>query len=51
MRGITDHIYGRKNRITRTDRPQILITEFSLDMAYLQNKVDAVKDTIDKNQL
>jgi len=51
FRGITDYIYGRRNRITRADRPHIFIRKLSLYMAYLQDKVDAVKATIDKNQL
>jgi len=51
LRGITDHIYGRKNMITRTDRPNIFVKELSLYITHLQGKVDEVKTNIDKKQL
>ena len=51
LRGITDHIYGRKNMITRTDRPNVFVKELSLYITHLQDKLDDVKATIDKKQL
>ncbi len=51
LRGITDHIYGRRNMITRTDRPNVFVKELSLYITHLQDKLDDVKATIDKKQL
>ena len=51
LRGITDHIYGRKNMMTRTDRPNIFVKELSLYITHLQEKVADVKMNIDKKQL
>ena len=51
LKSITDHIYGRKNMISRTDRPNIFIKELSLYITHLQEKVDEVKTSIDKKQL
>ncbi|WKD86586.1 hypothetical protein KCTC32516_01962 [Polaribacter huanghezhanensis] len=51
LRNITDHIYGRKNVLTRTDRPNMFIKELSLYIIHLQEKMEKVKATIDKKQL
>ena len=51
LRAITDHIYGRSNMVTRTDRPNVFIKELSLYITHLQDKLDDVKATIDKKQL
>ena len=51
LKSITDHIYGRKNMISRTDRPNIFIKELSLYITHLQEKIDEVKTSIDKKQL
>ncbi|WP_233269942.1 hypothetical protein [Polaribacter sp. L3A8] len=51
LRGITDHIYGRKNMISRLDRPNVFVKELSLYITHLQEKVADVKATIDKKQL
>ena len=48
---ITDHIYGRKNMLTRTDRPNVFVKELSLYITHLQDKVNEAKATIDKKQL
>lgn len=48
---ITDHIYGRDNMISRTDRPNIFIKELSLYISHLQEKVDDIKATFDKKQV
>ncbi len=39
LKEITDHIYGRSNVITRTDRPNIFIKEIGLYINYLKNKI------------
>ena len=36
---ITDHIYGRANVITRTDRPNIFIKELNLYIDFLKEKI------------
>ena len=51
LRGITDHIYGRSNMLTRTDRPNVFIKELSLYITHLQDKVEEVKFNFDKKQL
>ncbi|QXP62144.1 hypothetical protein [Polaribacter sp. HaHaR_3_91] len=51
LRDITDHIYGRKNMLTRTDRPNVFVKELSLYITHLQDKVNEAKTTIDKKQL
>ena len=43
LREITDHIYGRSNVITRTDRPTMFIKELSIYMDYLKKKIAEVK--------
>ncbi|WP_373943349.1 hypothetical protein OEG92_09945 [Polaribacter sejongensis] len=48
---ITDHIYGRKNMLTRTDRPNVFVKELSLYITHLRDKVNEAKATIDKKQL
>jgi len=51
LRNIIDHIYGRKNMMTRTDRPNVFTKELSLYIKHLQEKVDDAKATIDKKQI
>ncbi|MEN3323584.1 hypothetical protein VP395_07585 [Mariniflexile soesokkakense] len=43
LKNMTDHIYGRDNMISRTDRPNLFIKELSIYISYLKNKLDAVK--------
>ncbi len=50
LRNITDHIYGRANMITRTDRPNMFVKELTLYISYLQTKVEEAKNTFDKKQ-
>ncbi|QWX83968.1 hypothetical protein H0I23_16200 [Cellulophaga sp. HaHaR_3_176] len=40
---ITDHIYGRKTVITRTDRPHMFIKELNIYITYLEEKVEETK--------
>jgi hypothetical protein len=48
LKNITDHIYGRDNMITRTDRPHMFIKELSLYMEYLKNKLESFKKDVNK---
>jgi hypothetical protein len=50
LRNMTDHIYGRKNMITRSDRPNMFIKELTIYIDYLQNKVEELKTSFDKKQ-
>jgi hypothetical protein len=43
---ITDHIYGRTNVITRTDRPNMFIKELNIYIDYLKDKMDDIRGTI-----
>jgi hypothetical protein len=48
LKNIIDHIYGRDNMITRTDRPHMFIKELSLYMEYLRNKLESFKKDMNK---
>jgi len=50
LKNITDHIYGRDNMISRTDRPNLFIKELHIYMDYLKNKLDAAKHTMTKKE-
>lgn len=39
LKNITDHIYGRDNMISRTDRPNLFIKELNMYIAFLKNKL------------
>ena len=47
---ITDHIYGRANVISRTDRPNMFVKELTIYIDYLKNKLEEAKDSINKKQ-
>jgi hypothetical protein len=47
---IIDHIYGRLNVITRTDRPNMFIKELKLYIDYLKNKVEETKVSVSNKQ-
>jgi len=46
---MTDHIYGRTNVITRTDRPNVFINELRMYVDYLKQKFDSFQNP--ENQL
>jgi hypothetical protein len=50
LKEITDHIYGRKNVITRTDRPNMFIKELNLYIDFLKNKFVEIENQMDKKQ-
>jgi len=50
LKEITDHIYGRASVITRLDRPNMFVKELSIYIDFLKNKIDEVKDSINKKQ-
>ncbi|MCH4553915.1 hypothetical protein [Aestuariibaculum lutulentum] len=44
LENMTDHIYGRDNMISRTDRPHMFVKELFIYIDYLKQKVDAAKN-------
>ena len=50
LREMTDHIYGRANVISRSDRPNMFIKEINLYLDYLKNKIDDARDSMNKKQ-
>lgn len=50
LKEITDHIYGRTNVITRTDRPNMFVKELNLYINYLKNKIEETKISMENNQ-
>jgi hypothetical protein len=50
LKEITDHIYGRKNVIKRTDRPNFFIKELQIYIKYLNHKLEESKNSFDKKQ-
>ena len=51
LKEITDHIYGRLNVITRTDRPNMFIKELKIYLEFLKNKLDEFKENMnDKHE-
>ncbi|HEY5688787.1 MAG TPA: hypothetical protein VIS27_10845 [Yeosuana sp.] len=50
LKNMTDHIYGRDNMITRTDRPNMFIKEFHIYLEYLKNKLLEVKSEMNKKE-
>lgn len=43
LKEMVDHIYGRANMISRTDRPNIFINELKIYIEYLKNKIEEAK--------
>ena len=50
LKEITDHIYGRANVITRTDRPNMFIKELSIYIDYYQSKLNEVRNEFSEKQ-
>jgi len=50
LKEITDHIYGRANVITRTDRPNMFMKELDLYIDFLKNKLEEAKVSMTKKQ-
>lgn len=43
LKDITDHIYGRANMISRTDRPNMFVKELNIYIDYLKNKMEEAR--------
>ncbi len=50
LKNITDHIYGRANVITRTDRPNLFIKELQIYIDYLKKKFEEAKVSMTKKE-
>jgi len=50
LKEMTDHIYGRDNVISRTDRPHMFIKELGIYLDYLKNRIEESKDSMNKKQ-
>lgn len=47
---MVDHIYGRVNVITRTDRPHMFVKELMLYIDFLKNKIEQAKESFSGKQ-
>jgi len=47
---MTDHIYGRDNMISRTDRPNMFIKELHIYIEFLKNKLDEATKSMNKKE-
>lgn len=50
LKEITDHIYGRLNVITRSDRPNMFVKELKTYIDFLKNKVEETKVSFSDKQ-
>lgn len=50
LKDITDHIYGRANMITRTDRPHMFIKELKIYIDFIKNKIEETRDSMTNKQ-
>lgn len=50
LKEMIDHIYGKANIISRTDRPNMFIKELNIYIDYLKDKLEESKDAMDKKQ-
>lgn len=50
LKEMVDHIYGRANIITRTDRPNMFVKELKIYIDFLKNKIEETKDEMTKKQ-
>jgi hypothetical protein len=50
LKEITDHIYGRSNVITRTDRPNMFIKELEIYIDFLRNKIEETRGSMTNKQ-
>jgi hypothetical protein len=50
LKNMTDHIYGRDNMITRTDRPNMFIKELHIYIDFLKHKLEEAKKDMNKKE-
>lgn len=50
LKEMVDHIYGRGNVISRTDRPHMFIKELNIYLEYLKNRIEESRESMNKKQ-
>lgn len=50
LKELVDHIYGRTNVITRTNRPNMFIKELKIYIDYLKNKIEETRVSVNVKQ-
>jgi len=50
LKELVDHIYGRTNVISRTDRPNMFINEINIYIEFLKNKFEEAKEVMTAKQ-
>lgn len=50
LKNMTDHIYGRDNMISRTDRPNLFIKELHIYIDFLKNKLTEARTSMNKKE-
>ncbi|CAM1351407.1 hypothetical protein [Tenacibaculum insulae] len=50
LKNMVNHIYGRENMISRTDRPNLFVKELEMYVDYLKNKFEEAKISITKKE-
>lgn len=50
LKEITDHIYGRTNLLSGSDRPNMFVKELTLYLDYLKTKIDETSSSLNKKQ-
>ena len=50
LKEMVDHIYGRTNVITRSDRPNLFLKELYLYLDYFKKTIDDIRDITNKKQ-
>jgi len=50
LKEIIDHIYGRSNMISRTDRPNMFVKELGIYIDYLKERIDETKTSMTVKQ-
>ncbi len=50
LKEIVDHIYGRANVISRSDRPNLFIKELKLYLDYLKNRIEETRESLSQKK-
>ncbi|MFL1011093.1 hypothetical protein [Flavisericum labens] len=50
LANITDHIYGRDNMVSHSDRPNLFVKELGIYMDYLRKKIEEAKSSMSKKE-
>jgi hypothetical protein len=50
LKDMTNHIYGRDNMVSRTDRPNMFIKEITIYIDFLKKKLEETKRSMSKKQ-